>query len=504
MPHVLAQDLRNAVLQAAFQGKLTNRLETDSNVLTLIKEVEIEKTTLVKLGKVEKPKKLSPIVDEELPFDIPDTWIWERWGNLSNSIQYGANAGATTNGNARLVRISDIQNNGVVWQSVPFCEVKDNDIEQYLLNENDILFARTGGTVGKSVIVKNIPDDGNKYIFAGYLIRSNYSSKINYQYLKYFMDSKLYWDQLKAGTIGSAQPNCNGKTLSKMIIPLPPIEEQARIVARVDELMAKIDEYEKIEKELISLHKAFPGNMKDAILQAAFEGKLTHHDSEDSDVHSYVQNVLNKQAMLIKEKKIKVGKYSKEYDEDLPDLPENWCYVKMGDISSLVTKQTGFDYSKTIKPSLMEKKRDGAVPYIQTRDFSHKDFNFDTKFYAPKEIVDKYPNITLRGKHLLLSIVGSIGNIGIYDFETTCLLGGAITKIDLLDDALYDYLYYYLQSPLGQREISKNKHQTAQATVTVEDMRSIAIPLPSIEEQHRIVEKLDQILPLCERLETIV
>ena len=102
---------------------------------------------------------------------------------------------------------------------------------------------RTGGTVGKSVVVKNIPNDV-PYVFAGYLIRSNYSSEMNFKFLKYFMESSLYWEQLKNGTIGSAQPNCNGQTLSKMILPLPPIEEQQRIVDKLEQLLPLCDDIE--------------------------------------------------------------------------------------------------------------------------------------------------------------------------------------------------------------------------------------------------------------------
>lgn len=133
-----------------------------------------------------------------------------------------------------MVRISDIQNGKVVWETVPYCDIPEEEIETYLLKENDILFARTGGTVGKSFLVDSIPEEA---IYAGYLIRSSYSKKICPKYIKIFMETKLYWDQLKNGTIATAQPNCNGKTLSKMILPLPPLEEQYRIVARLESIL---------------------------------------------------------------------------------------------------------------------------------------------------------------------------------------------------------------------------------------------------------------------------
>ena len=176
-------------------------------------------------------------INDEIPFEIPDSWEWERWGNISQSIQYGYNAPAKNNGRIKMVRISDIQNNTVLWQNVPFCEISEKDIDTYLLKPNDILFARTGGTVGKSYLVQDITEE---VIYAGYLIRPRYSHFLCPQYLKCFMESELYWSQLRNGTIATAQPNCNGKTLGKMLLPIPPLAEQMRIVEKQSELFDKI------------------------------------------------------------------------------------------------------------------------------------------------------------------------------------------------------------------------------------------------------------------------
>ena len=230
--------LCKSILQQAVQGKLTERDLSDEPASELLKRIRSEKTKLIAEGKIKKEKPLPAITDEEKPFDIPDTWEWVRWGDLSFSIQYGYNAPALPSGRIKMVRISDIQDNKVMWDTVPYCDIEESDIESYLLKENDILFARTGGTVGKSFLVKNVSDEA---IYAGYLIRTQYSSSLVPQYLKFFMESPLYWTQLREGTIATAQPNCNGKTLSKMLLPLPPLAEQKRIVARVEELLAACD-----------------------------------------------------------------------------------------------------------------------------------------------------------------------------------------------------------------------------------------------------------------------
>ena len=244
--------LKKSILQWAVQGKLIPQDPADEPASVLLERIRAEKEQLIKAGKIKRDKHESVIfrrdnshyeklngiercIDDEIPFEIPENWCWERWGNISQSIQYGYNAPAKNSGRIKMVRISDIQNNVVKWDTVPYCDISETEIESYLLKPNDILFARTGGTVGKSFLVREISEPA---IYACYLIRTRYSQNINPQYLKYFMDSELYWSQLRSGTIATAQPNCNGQTLSKMLLPIPPKSEQDRIVRKIDKMFS--------------------------------------------------------------------------------------------------------------------------------------------------------------------------------------------------------------------------------------------------------------------------
>ena len=247
--------LKKSILQEAVQGKLVPQDPTDEPAEALLERIRAKKQQLIKEGKIKKDKHESVIfrrdnshyekldgmercIDDELPFEIPESWAWVRWGAIAESIQYGYNAPAKQEGRIRMVRISDIHENTVAWSSVPFCDIDDSDIPTYLLQANDILFARTGGTVGKSFLVSEVPCES---IYAGYLIRTRYSSLLCPQYLKYFMESPLYWQQLKSGTTATAQPNCNGQTLAKMLLPLPPANEQLRIVDNLARTFAIIE-----------------------------------------------------------------------------------------------------------------------------------------------------------------------------------------------------------------------------------------------------------------------
>ena len=163
--------LKKSILQEAVQGKLVPQDPADEPASVLLKRIRSEKEQLIKAGKIKRDKHESVIfrrdnshyekldgiercIDDEIPFEIPDSWVWERWGNISQSIQYGYNAPAKDCGRIKMVRISDIQDNSVLWETVPYCDIKENEISTYLLQPNDILFARTGGTVGKSYLAQ--------------------------------------------------------------------------------------------------------------------------------------------------------------------------------------------------------------------------------------------------------------------------------------------------------------------------------------------------------------
>lgn len=319
------KQLRNSILQWAIQGKLVPQDPNDEPASVLLERIREEKARLVKEKKIKRDKNESIIyrgednsyyekftatgedkcIDDEIPFEVPASWSWERWGNLSHSIQYGYNAPAEEIGDIRMVRISDIQGGEVLWATVPYCRINKDEIDSYLLKKNDILFARTGGTVGKSFLVKEIP---YPTIYAGYLIRTRYSQLLSAQYMKYFMESQLYWEQLKNGTIATAQPNCNGKTLSKMILPIPPYNEQVRITNKLNEVLAVVNKYGACQDRLSHLNCKIKNSLLKSILQEAIQGKLVKQDPNEEPASVLLERIKQEKERLIKEKRIKRDK----------------------------------------------------------------------------------------------------------------------------------------------------------------------------------------------------
>jgi type I restriction enzyme S subunit len=257
--------LRQQIIQSAVQGKLVPQDPKDEPASELLKKIKAEKDKLIREGKIRKEKPLVSISEEEIPYELPRNWVWVRLGEICERIHYGYTASAIHNNKGiRLLRITDIQEDKVNWLKVPGCQINNSEINKYLLNENDILIARTGGTIGKSYLVKDI---NVQAVFASYLIRAIPFKTINQDYIKIFLGSVLYWEQLFEKSMGTGQPNVNGVALSNLKFPLPPLSEQKRIVKKVDKLTSYCDELEKQVKE----NQKNSEKLMEAVLKESFE-----------------------------------------------------------------------------------------------------------------------------------------------------------------------------------------------------------------------------------------
>lgn len=482
-------ELKNSILQLAIQGKLVEQRPEDGTAEELYRQIQAEKQNLIKEGKIKKEKPLSEITEDEIPFDIPESWKWVRWGTISESIQYGYNAPAKENGRIRMVRISDIQDENVLWETVPFCDINDEAIGSYLLCENDILFARTGGTVGKSFLVKEVPYES---IYAGYLIRTRYSSLLCPEYMKHFMESQLYWNQLHNGTIATAQPNCNGQTLSKMILPLPPLSEQKRIVVKIEELLPLIDRYEKAWTKLEDFNRRFPADMQKSLLQMAIQGKLVEQRPEEGTGEELYRQIQAEKQKLIKEGKIKKEKPLPEIAEDEKpfDIPDNWKWARLNSITY----------------NLGQKKPNSKFCYIDVGSIDNQKhcLNFNETVVKPESASSRARKIVQYGDVIFATIRPYLQNICIIDrefsFEPIVSTAFAVMTCPV---GLYNkYLFYSLLSPTFMEYANANDKAkgVAYPAISEKDFYNGILPLPPLAEQKRIVAKLDELLPLCEKL----
>ncbi|MGE4716945.1 MULTISPECIES: restriction endonuclease subunit S [Yersinia] len=361
--------LRELILELAVRGKLVPQDPNDEPATELLKRIAAEKEELVKQGKIKKQKPLPEINEDEKPFELPLGWEWVRLIDIMADIHYGYTASADETKEIKLLRITDIQDNKVNWETVPGCDISEKMADLYRLVNDDIVIARTGGTVGKSYLVENI---NTRAVFASYLIRLKYLSPMQAGFTKVFLGSQLYWKQLYDGTSGTGQPNVNGNTLKAIILPIAPINEQHKVISKVDELMSLCDQLEQqsltnldahsqlVETLLttlsdsqnaedfaekwarISQHfdtlfttEASIDALKKTILQLAVMGKLVPQDPNDEPASELLKRIEQEKSQLVKEGKIKKQKpLPPVSDEEKPFvLPMGWEWCRLGDLA---------------------------------------------------------------------------------------------------------------------------------------------------------------------------
>ena len=439
-------------------------------------------------------------IDEEIPFDVPQEWEWERWGNIAQTIQYGYNAPALEHGVIKMVRISDIQENCVLWDNVPYCLIDENDIDTYLLKVNDILFARTGGTVGKSFLVEEVPE---KAIYAGYLIRTRYSSLLNPRYMKSFMESQLYWEQLKNGTIATAQPNCNGKTLAKMLLPIPPTKEQNRIVEKLTQLSSFLDNYGLCQDKLNLLNEEIKEQLKKSILQEAIQGKLVPQLAEEGTAQDLLEQIKKEKLNLVKEGKLKksalatsvifrgddnkyyeqIGKKCLDITEQIPfEIPSNWEWCRVRNVSN---SYIGLTY----KPTDIDEK--GTI-VLRSCNIRNGKLALDDIVRVSSSISEKLlieeNDIIICARNGSKRLVGKSALIRNLSEPMTFGAFMAICKTPI-----YEYMFAYLQSDLFFGQLRDVSNTTTINQLTQNKFNDFLIPIPPIREQERIAFKISQL-----------
>ena len=515
------KQLKNSILQWAIQGKLVPQDPNDEPASVLLDKIRQEKERLIKEKKIKRDKNASIIyrgednsyyekmlatgevkcIDEEIPFEIPKGWEWERWGNIAQTIQYGYNAPALEHGVIKMVRISDIQENCVLWDNVPYCQIDENDIETYLLKVNDILFARTGGTVGKSFLVEEVPE---RAIYAGYLIRTRYSSLLNPHYMKSFMESQLYWEQLKNGTIATAQPNCNGKTLAKMLLPIPPTKEQERIVEKLTQLSSFLDNYGLCQDRLNLLNEEIKEQLKKSILQEAIQGKLVPQLTEEGTAQDLLEQIKTEKQKLVKEGKLKksalndsvifrdgdnkyyeqIGKKRVDITEEIHfSIPANWKWVRIRDVFQPNPKNEADN--ETLAAFIpMEKisagyKSDFTFDLVKWGNIKKGFTHFANGDVAFAKITPCFQNRKSAIFHGLPNGIGA----GTTELKVLRPYGNTIDRW---------YLLYFLESPYFIDEATF-KGTANQQRIVVGYLEDKLFPLPTQKEQQRIVAQIEKL-----------
>ena len=311
--------LRQKILDLAIHGKLVPQDPNDEPASVLLERIRAEKERLIKEGKIKRSKKSAsdtPHYENEVPFEVPKSWEWTTIGEIASSILYGVSESEKEIGQYKLLRITDIQNNKVNWETVPFTDYDKNKAPAYLLTDGDIVFARTGATVGKSYLVEGLKDSA---IYASYLIRVQTSSVILPAYIKFFFESGFYWEQISLNSVGIGQPNVNGTTLAALTIPIPPYREQLRIVEEAKKWLMVID---GLDVEIEDLQTSIE-HTKSKILDLAIHGKLVPQDPNDEPAIELLKRINPKFTPCD----------NAHYENEPFEIPKSWRWTCMAEVN---------------------------------------------------------------------------------------------------------------------------------------------------------------------------
>ena len=403
-----------------------------------------------------------------MPFEVPSSWVWTTVNSISKSILYGVSESAKASGKYKLLRITDIQNNSVHWDSVPYTDFDENKANSYLLSDGDILFARTGATVGKSYLVQGLTEEA---IYASYLIRVQTYNVVLPQYVKFYFESGYYWEQIEQESVGVGQPNVNGTILGNLHIPMPPIHEQCRIVSELTKWMGIIDVIEQGKTDLQTVIK----QAKSKILDLAIHGKLVPQDPNDEPASELLKRI-NPKAEITCDN----GHY-----QNLPfEAPRNWSWTMLGKIGKWQSGST---------PSRLNKDYyNGNIPWLKTGDLNDGYITHIPEYITEKALNETSVKLNPAGSVLIAMYGATIGKIGILTFPATT--NQACCACEVFDGIDKEFLFLFLLS--NREEFIKMGGGGAQPNISKEKIVNTCIPLPPFAEQKRIVSAVNRIFAL--------
>lgn len=468
------QELKNSILQLAIQGKLVEQRPEEGTAEELYRQIQEEKKRLIKEGKIKKEKPLPEIVEDEVPFEIPESWKWVRIGNIAllnpkNDLKDDLKVSFIP-----MALISDGFHNRHSheirqWKEIKkgFTHFADGDIgiakiTPCFQNRKSVIFSKLQNGHGAGTTELSIVR-----VIDNLLLR---------EYLLYFFKSAYFIENgIKSFTGTAGQQRIHKDYLPLCLFPLPPLAEQKRIVAKIEELLPYIDRYEQAWNRLEEFNKRFPVDMQKSLLQWAIQGKLVEQRPEEGTAE---------------------GIYPEIQEEPPFDIPQNWKWVRLSDI--IVEKPSngfspkGVNYETKVKNLTLTATTSGK---FKPDAFKYVDIDLepDSKYW-------------LKNGDLLIQRSNSRELVG-----TSCVYTGKdneyiypdlMMKLRVKDGISIFYVDYVLKAPLSRFYFSKNASGTSESMPKINQriVSDTLIPLPPLAEQKRIVAKLEELLPLCERL----
>ena len=484
------QQLRNSILQQAIEGKLVEQKADEGTAEELYAQIQDEKKKLIADRKIKKEKPLPEISEDEIPFDIPESWKWVRINNICHSIgDIDHKMPSSVEKGIPYISPSDFTENGI-----DYVKAKQISEESYeLLSKknkpslNDIIFPRYG-TIGKIRVIDIAEKVLVSYSCCTIKALNNF---VSYRFILYVLLSPLIQhDEINRYINKTTQPNVGLQSIKNFLFPLPPLAEQKRIVAKIEELLPFVDKYEKAYNALEEYNARFPEDMRKSILQQAIEGKLVEQRAEEGTAEELYVQIQEEKKKLIAEGKIKKEKPLPEISEDeIPfDIPESWKWVRVGNIGS---------WSAGATPSRSHPEYyGGEIPWLKTGDLTDATVENIPEYITKLALEKTSVRLNPVGSILMAMYGATIGKLGILAVPATT--NQACCACICYTGMFNKYLFYYL---LGRRKAYIEQGAGgAQPNISKEKIVNSLIPLPPLAEQTRIVAKIEELLPYCDKL----
>ena len=509
------EQLKASILQRAMEGKLVPQNPNDEPASELLKRIKAEKEKLISEGKIKRDKKETEIFrsddgkhyekfadgstqEIDVPYDIPDTWEWVRFSTLVEIVRGGS---------PRPIKdylTSEVD--GINWIKIGDTEKGEkyiNNVKEKIKKSglNKTRFVKKG-----TFLLTNSMSFGRPYILNvdgaihdGWLAISNYENSLNRDYLFYILSSNVVYSQFLSLISGAVVKNLNSDKVASILIPLPPLAEQQRIIEAIESALEKVDEYGESYNRLEQLDKEFPDKLKKSILQYAMQGKLVEQDPNDESVEVLLEKIRAEKQKLFEEGKIKKkdldisivsqGDDNSYYEEVPYKIPENWEWVKLGSIgiwnSGATPPKANCSYYSS-----------ATIPWLLTGDLTDSYITNIPNKISELALKETSVKVNPTGSILIAMYGATVGKLGILTFPATtnqaCCACSKLFQIEKL------YLFYFL---MAERNNFKFRAEGgAQPNISKNKIINTFIPLPPLSEQTRIVDKIEESFAIIDAL----
>jgi len=523
-----AQQLKNSILLMAVQGKLVPQDPNDEPASVLLERIHAEKERLIKEKKIKREKNPSVIfkgadnttyekigdevrsLADEVPFDIPDSWEWVRLGNISSYAETKQKVNATSaDPSIWGLDLEDIEKGGRLLEYKTVGERKAVG-DKTVFTKGDILYSKLRPYLLKILVA---PDDG---ICTPEIVPFRVYGGIDPSYIVNYLKSPYVDNLINSITYGVKMPRVGTETMTSLLVPIPPLEEQRRIVEKIDEVASAVSAYDVTYQKSEALNSTFPEALKKSILQEAVQGKLVPQDPTDEPAEALLERIRAEKQRLIKEGKIKKDKHesvifrrdnshyekrgSEEVciDDEIPfEVPPSWALIRLDDIG--IYRKGPFGSSLT--KSMFVPKGADTVKVYEQKNAIQKDHTLGTYYITRQYYESKMRSFTVEPGDILVSCAGTIGETYVLPEQIELgIINQALMRMTIFAPIDLDYFLLYFDYVLKQTAKESSKGSAIKNIPPFEIFKKLILPLPPLEEQKRIVEKVRELESLCNSL----